>query len=310
MADTTVSFFTESFKARNRVIASAVIVLASAAPFALGLIVVTYFVADPRGWVALVVTALAFLAAGGFTWIVQDRFALLGNRWLRRKLAERLADCEDVTRGGAQPAFVGFGPGEDILVWEGETDLDVGFLCLGESGLAFLGDRFTWSLSRDRIDRIDLTPAPMGPRRIVIHWHAPRESGRAFTLESREASSLRQADARTIDLFRGLRTWSLVDAAAAGHPLVLGHPPTDQYGGRPIGEPAAGWCATTLGMMVIIVVTIWYLAGEMLKSGYTYHAALWAGFVFVGGAVFTRCLLHYLQSTGPRPSPRHAPPER
>jgi len=30
---------------------------------------------------------------------------------------------------------------------------------------------------------------------------------------------------------------------------------------------------------------------------------LWAGFVFVGGAVFTRCLLHYLQSIA-EPAPR------
>lgn len=306
MTDTTAQFFTGAFKARNRLVASAAMVLASAAPFALGLIVITFFVAEPTSWVALLVTAGAFLLAGGFTWLVQDRFALLGNDWLRAKLRSRLGDCEDLKGGSAEAAFVGFGPSDDVLVWDGETDLDVGFLSVAESAMVFLGDRFTWSLSKDRIDRIDLTPAPMGPRRIIIRWHAPREPGRAFTLESREARSLREADTETVNLFRDLRKWSLVEPPATDRPPTLGHPPTEHYDGRPIGEPGAGWCATTLGMMVIIVLTIWYLAGEMLEDGYYYHAVLWAGFVFVGGAVFTRCLLHYLQSTSPPPGSRRS----
>jgi len=297
MSSTSAHFFTGSFKARNRIVASAAIVIASAAPFAIALVVITYFVADPNDWLAGIVTVAAFLAAGGSTWVVQNRFALLGNAWLRGKLQSCHADADPMKNADTQQTFVGFAPGDGIRTWEGETDLDVGFLCVSGDAVVFLGDRFTWSLARDRIDRVDLTPAPLGPRRIVVHWHAPREPRRSFTLESREANSLKEADARTLDLFKRVRQWTLRESEGAGLTHPLGYPPTDNQGGRPIDEPAAGSCVTTIAMMVIIILTIWYLVGEMLDDRFYYHAVLWAGFVFVGGTVFTRCLLHYLQSS-------------
>lgn len=309
MSETATRFFTEGFKARSRLVAGVAIVLASAAPFAVGLIIITYLVDEPMGPWAAVVTGAAFFAAGGFTWVVQNRLALVGNRWLRARLWEQVAAREERDRCEGEAVFVGFGPGEGALVWSGETDLDVGFLCTGDDALIFLGDRFTWSLGKDRIDRIDLTPAPGGPRRIVIRWHAPRDAGRAFTLESREACSLRAVDAATVSLFRRLRAWSLSEAAAEARSPALGYPPTDPHGGLALDEPARGWCATTAAMVVIIVLTIWRLAGEMLAEGYYYHAVLWAGFVFVGGAVFTRCLLNYLHNSGP-PSRRKQPMPR
>ena len=52
----------------------------------------------------------------------------------------------------------------------------------------------------DRLDRIDLTPAPMGPRRVVVLWHAPRDSARAFTIESREAGSLREINSDDVNI--------------------------------------------------------------------------------------------------------------
>lgn len=308
MSGTTTRFFTESFKARSRLVAGVAVVLASASPFAVGLAIITYLVDDSMGPWAAVVTAAAFLAAGGFTWIVQNRLALMGNRWLRARLWEQVAEREERRRCDGEEVFVGFGPGDGALVWSGETDLDVGFLCTGDDALIFLGDRFNWSLGRDRIDRIDLTSAPGGPRRIVIHWHAPREPGRAFTLESREARSLREVDAATVSLFRRLRAWSLSQATTGEQSPALGYPPTDPHDGQALDEPAPGWCAVTLAMVVIVVLTIWHLAGEMLAEGYYYHAVLWAGFVFVGGAVFTRCLLNYLHNSGPPPRRRQPRP--
>jgi|ADurb_Oil_01_Slu_FD_contig_81_283185_length_1254_multi_2_in_0_out_0_2 hypothetical protein len=303
-------FFTGAFKARNRIIASVAIVLASAVPFALALITITYLLPDPTGWVAGLITGFAFLASSGLTWVVQNRFALLGNGWLRKRLEDHLNGCDLVRECATDVRFIGFAPGDQVRTWDGETDLDVGFLCIHDGALVFLGDRFSWSLSKSRIDRIDLTPAPLGPPRIVVHWHAPREPNRSFTLESREASSLREIHDRTINLFRGMRHWALRTPESENLVVALGHPPTGDYGGHPVDAPASGSCTATLAMMVIIVLTIWYLAREMLQDGFYYHAILWSGFVFVGGTVFTRCLLHYLQSTSPPPRPRKRPERR
>jgi len=302
MTDTTTQIFNDAFRAKNRLLASSAIVLASAAPFALALIVITYLVPDPTAWPAAALTAAAFVGAGTFTWAVQSRFALAGNDWLREMLGKRLLPSVELQRCTETPDFVGFAPGDEVRTWDGETDLDVGFLGLTNEDLVFVGDRFSWSLAKDRIDRIDLTP-PAGPRRVVIHWHAPREPGRSFTIESREGKFLSEIDMKTVELFKQLRRWSIIRTGESAQRTLLGYPPADWYGGRPTDQLASGSCATTLGMMVIIVLTIWYLASEMLKEGYYYHAVLWAGFVFVGGAVFTRCLLHYLQSVA-EPSPR------
>jgi hypothetical protein len=301
--------FTEAFKGRNRLVASASIVFAAAAPFAAALLVITYFVADETGWLAWTLTGAALVAAGTLTWVVQDRLALLGNQSLRERLEARLAGHEDLVASGKLARFVGFAPSEQVRVWSGETDLDVGFLCVADHGMVFVGDRFSWSLGKARIDQIDLTPAPLGPRRIIIRWHAPREPRRAFTIESREADSLRQADAATIGLFRGLRKWSVTEPPEAVEPAGLGYPPTDEYGGRPVDQLASGSCATVIAMAVIIVLTTWYLVSQMLEDGFYCHAFLWAGFVFVGGAVFTRCLLHYLQSVE-ESLPRHPDPQQ
>jgi len=105
-----------------------------------------------------------------------------------------------------------------------------------------------------------------------------------------------------------MRQWTLTEPETDEPRFALGYPPTSHYGGLPIDAPVSGWCQATLAMMVIIVLTIWYLAMEMLKDGFHYHAVLWAGFVFVGGTVFTRCLLHYLQSSTPTPKPRASRP--
>lgn len=299
--------FTDAFKTRGRLVISTAITVAAAAPFAAGLVILAFLVSDPMGWVAASVTAGAFVAAGTLTWVIQDRLTLYGNAGLRARVRE-LAAAAPAFRACPEPSFVGFAPGDQVRSWQGETDLDVGFLCLAEGTLVFLGDCFTWSLPRARIDAIDLTASShLGPARIIIRWHAPREPRRALTLEGRDARSLRQAEAATAGLFRRLREWALVEAAEDAATYLLGAPPTGEYGGRLADEPASGWCGAVVGMGVIITLTTWYLARQMLEQGYYYHAILWSGFVVVGGAVFTRCLLHYLQSAAPPRRVRERP---
>ena len=308
MTDEPLRYFTLKFKSRNRLAASALLVLAAVAPFGIGLVLITLALPEPTGPFAAIITALAFMASGLLTWVMQDRVALLGNGWLRRRV--RAAVCaQDATADLEATLFVGFSPGAEVRSWEGETDLDVGYLRITPEALVFHGDAYTWSLARDRVDNIDLTPAQMGPRRIVMNWHEAREAARALTLESRDADSLRQTNELTSTLFLTLREWSSRPAPETAEATAfLGFPPTDLAGARPIDELASGSCLTTAAMAVIIIIAIWQMASYLLAEGLVYHAALAAGLVFVGGAVLTRCILHYLQSTAPPPSRGTAAP--
>lgn len=300
--EATTQVFDAAFRARNRLVASVLMVLASVAPFVLALLALPYVSATGNDGPAWALTVAAFVAVGVLTWAAQDRLALLGNGRLRRHLSTRLSQCPEAEASGSA-VFVGFSPSDELLTWEGDTDLDVGFLCLGRSELIFLGDRFDWSLQRERIDRIALSPAPMGPRRVLIYWHAPREAARALSLESREAQGLRAAERQTQALYERLVRWAAEPCAEAEGGARLGYPPTDRYGGRRAEELGRGSCAVTLSMASIIVLTVWYLASCLLREALYCYAVLWSGLVFVGGAVLTRALLQYLQYASPPRAP-------
>jgi len=297
--DATRQVFDAAFRARNRLVASGLMVLASIAPFALALLALPYVSANGRDGPAWALTVAAFVAVGALTRVAQDRLALLGNGRLLRHLRAKLAECPE-TQAAESAVFVGFSPSDELLTWEGDTDLDVGFLCLGKSELIFLGDRFKWSLQREYIDRIALSAVPVGLRRVVIYWHAPREPARALSLESREAKSLRAAERNTEALYQRLLHWVAEPSAETQSTARFGYPPTGRYGGHRVEELARGSCAVTLSMATIIVLTVWYIASSLLPEALYCHALLWSGFVFVGGAVLTRALLQYLQYASPR----------
>jgi hypothetical protein len=300
--------FTSRFRARSRLTGAVGLALASTAPFAAGLLVLTYAVGDPRGRAAAAVTAVALLAAAVSAWLAGNLLALAGNRQLREGLRGRWAECQ-ATAGAGTPVFAGFAPGENVLVWEGDTDLDVGYLCAGPDDLVFLGDQFDWSLHKERVDGVELTPPTAGPQRIIIRWHAPREAARSLTLESREARTLWGADRQTLRLFHGLEDWLATAPVLTQRGYVLGQPPTNIYGGRRADEAVAGWCATTMAMLVIVALTIWTVTADLLRDSLYYHAVLWAGFVFVAGAMVMRAIHLYLQSTSP-PSKVHGAASR
>jgi hypothetical protein len=303
--EATTQLFDSAFRARNRLVASILMVLASIAPFGLALLALPRVSTTGRDWPAWVVTVGAFVAAGVLTWAAQDRLALLGNGRLRRHLHRRLAQSPEAD-AGSRAVFVGFSPSDELLTWDGDTDLDVGLLFLNDSELVFRGDRFDWSLQRERVDRVELTPAPVGPCRILVYWHAPREAARALSLESREAGGLRGADRQTRALYQRMAEWFGEKTAPADEGACLGYPPTDRYGGRKAEELGHGSCAVTLSMTSITVLTVWYAASSLLRDMLYCHAILWSGFIFVGGAVLTRGLLQYLQHTSPPRGPRAA----
>jgi len=163
----------------------------------------------------LVVCTLLLAVLGPF--VIQNRLGLSGNTRLRARLwarvQGRLADSPD----GIEPVFVGYSPGDDVMLYHGDTDQDIGFLAAWGDTLVYFGDAFSWHLPRERIDDIEVIEVAPGMERITVRWHAPREPGRAFTFVSREARNMRQARRATAALFGQLLAW--IDLPASSTPL-------------------------------------------------------------------------------------------
>jgi len=286
-------YFTPTFKQRVRVMAATVTMLAGAAPFVLGLLAIQALGSRPAGPAPVAVALAAFVLGGLLPWLTQNSLGLAGNAGLRRRLAQRLAGHP--LKGAA---FVGFSPGQDFRVWQGETDRDIGFLSFDEGALVYRGDEFEWALPHDLIDHLDMAPPEGGLQRVIIHWHVPREISRTFSLESREAGSIAGARRATVALFARLREWyrNSGETPAGNSAAVLGLPPTDVSGGQMVDQPASGSCATILAVGVIMLVLIWRIAGACFTSGQYYEGVLWAGLISVLGALGIGYLLHYLQA--------------
>lgn len=286
--------FTPRFKQRGRVTAAIVTLWAGAVPFIGGLLALQVLPQE-RGWLPALVTAVSFALGGLLPWASQNLMGLAGNQRLRRQLRELLL-AESPGLDLSRSLFVGFSPGEQLHVWHGETSRDVGFLQILPNGLVYHGDEFSWTLPRDHIDHIDLSPPEGGMQRLLIRWHVPREGGRTLSLEAREALTIARARQATAMLYRHLRDWHR--AGEQPEPLSVGSgvPPTDMSGAQSIEAPARGSCLTILAVMTITLVTLWRIAGAMLRLGMLYQSILWAGMISVLGALFAGYLLHYLQT--------------
>ncbi len=291
-------FFTASFKQRLRVSAAIITMMAGAAPFVAGLLVLQIFSEPLEGALPLLVTACCFLLGVLMPWMAQNVLGLVGNSHLREQLARKLA-AEGAPAGGH---FVGFAPGAELRVWQGETDRDVGFLFFEDKALVYWGDEYRWELPYEMLDYIDLTPPEAGIQRILVHWHVPREAGCTFSLASREARTMAGARRATQELFSQMRQWHRAlsrTANASSQPSFVprfGLPPTDISGGQRIDKPPAGACLSILSIGIIMLTLIWRVTGDFLMYGRYYEAVLWAGIISVEGTLSVSYLLHYLQT--------------
>jgi hypothetical protein len=241
-------------------------------------------------------TVLGALALAALCpWQVQNRLGLIGNRALRLRLWERVRGRLEQAPAGIKPVFVGFSPGDQLLTWDGDTDQDVGFLAAWGDSLVYFGDRHSWHLSRERIDGIEPLQHVAGLKRIVIRWHAPRESNRSFTLVSREATHLRAAERATSELLNQLYAWTARPPAAEPQAPFLGLPPTDASDGTPLDAAPGGTCAAVGAVALITVLAAWYVAAPMATAGRYYRAVLWAGGIAVLGATAVNFVLRLLQ---------------
>ena len=288
-----------------RVLAGAILFAASIAPFAVGLVIITYLLSSATGLAAAVVTACAVGLGILLPLAIHNHLALLGNRALRRNVTAKL------TAPGHSPegmAFIGFSPGESLRVWEGETDRDVGFLETAEAALVYQGDTFAWALRREDIDAVELLDMPGAPQRVAVSWHTPGQPPRTFTVGSREASTLRASNRATLALFEVLEKW-YAESGELGEVPTLGPPPTSVAGSLPLEKLPAGSCLSVLAISAMSLLCVWYVAQQMTAAGFYCHAILWSGLIVVGAMLFASYFLSYLQAAEGRESSRRLTPK-
>lgn len=286
--------FGADLRRRYNLLASVAAFLVATLPFVLGFLVVRFLFPDDTGPVptAIAITALAIAPVG--TWLAHNRLALAGNAALRRRLAEKLREQGDALPEGVQPVFVGFSPGDQQLVWDGDTDRDIGFLAAWGDALVYRGDEFDWFLPRDRIDIIEPMAPIAGISRIRIRWHAPRQSNRSFTIVSREATDLREAREKTQALLQQLYAWVARPAATETEAPKLGMPPTEVRGGKPIEAAPAGSCAVMLAVTAATTVGAWQAGASFVADEKYAHAILAAGCVFAAGFGLINAIMRLL----------------
>jgi hypothetical protein len=261
----------------------------------LGLVVVYLAYPSGSGLAPNLIAAAALILSPLATWLVHNRLALVGNITLRRRLKERLDEEGEALPTGVKPVFVGFSPGEEPLAWEGDTDRDIGFLAAWGDTLVYRGDSWDWSLPRDRIDIIEPMQPVAGVPRILIRWHGPRESNRAFTIVSREAADLRGAREATNALLQQLYAWVARPADSEVEPPKLGMPPTDTSGGRRVDAVPGGSCLVTLAVVAVTTVAAWQVGGPLVDQERYALAILAAGCVFAIGFSAIHIIVRLLQ---------------
>lgn len=278
----------------NRLVAVAGF-LAAILPFGLGLLIVLLLFPEGAGTVPTLIAIATLALSPLVTWLVHNRLALAGNSSLRRALKEKLRREGAPLPPGVTPVFVGFSPGDEQLIWDGDTDRDIGFLAAWGDALVYLGDDFDWYLPRDRIDIIEPMQPVAGVNRIRIRWHGPRERNRSFTIVSREATDLRGAGEATRALLQQLYAWVSRPRQADVEPPKLGMPPTDLSGGRPLDTAPGGTCIVTLAVMAATTVGAWQVTRPLITAEKYALAILAAGCVFALGFALSGVIMRLLQ---------------
>ncbi len=267
----------------------------AALPFGVGLLLLHLLWPEGNGPGPIIVATAALVLAPLGTWLVHNRLALAGNHVLRRRLLQRIAAEGHTFPDGLRPAFVGFSPGGEPLVWDGDTDRDIGFLLAWGDSLVYFGDEFSWHLPRNRIDLIEPVQPVAGLSRILIRWHAPRESNRAFTLVSREAADLRGARQATRELLNQLYAWVARGPEAETEPPRLGMPPVDTTGGVAMDVAPGGSCVALSAVIAATVVAAWHVGAPLVAAQKYSHAVLASGGVFVLGFAVLNSVFRLLQ---------------
>ncbi len=289
--------FDSRARALNRNLAFLGLLAVGMAPYAAGFLALALVPALESHPLGTAMAAVALLLSAFLPWALQGRLALLGNRRLREALRRRLS-----AEGGE---FVGFSPSGELFSWEGETDEDVGFLDWEGNTLTYRGDRHSWTLRREAIDRISLaelwkpegTPVrvPGSPLRLAVYWHGPRDPGRVLTVASREGDSVAATNRATEALARRLQQWWEQEHPEPEETPLLGLPPTDLRGGVRLDRPAPGSCLSAVALAVIAGSLLWEVAADLARTQQYSRSLLWAGLIVTAALITTGHVLAYLQ---------------
>lgn len=110
--------------------------------------------------------ALAGLAAAGVSGLFVFDYLCLGwfNRWLRDRLQHKLRrlGVTDMVEADPTVYFVGLAHPAKVSPWRFETDDDIGFLKVDFDTITYHGDRGSFRLPFDQIERIEMEPVGYG----------------------------------------------------------------------------------------------------------------------------------------------------
>jgi len=154
-----------------------------------------------------------------------DRLLLLGNGWLRRRLAQKLESLGE-WHPSIPGRFVGLAhPSLTHSFWRRltDTDDDVGFLNVSWNGIQYRGDAMSFDIPAHRIESVRLTKtvyAPWSRLEIRIAGGEPFDS---IIFDSRQYGSHHACRADTRELYQKLQglilLHALPEAARADAPL-------------------------------------------------------------------------------------------
>src|SRR5205823_917777 len=138
-----------------------------------------------------------------------------GGRGLERGVRAKL------TAEGTEPAgsmFVSLAPTEEVRVYDGFSQWDVGLLWLAGDRLVYAGEHARFALPREHVTAIRVgrgLPGWLPTRRVFIAWHDPATGaeGTLAVWPGAERSILRLRRA-ALDLAGRLRAWRAGEALA------------------------------------------------------------------------------------------------
>ena len=267
--------FSPEWRRRNGIVQVAAMLLTlSIPPLAVAMAVRAGTIPPSARWPAyLAGMALALLLRSASFKVV----SCWSYRKLRSKIGEsmQVAECEGVI-------FVGLSPEPRVLVYDGFSDWDAGFLTLSKDRLDYQGERAQFTLRRNQVSEIHVgkgSPQSNDPLWVYLSW-SDAESGREGTIPlilSRARSPWRHA-AEVRKLCRTLLAWKN-DAA---QPAMGTEQPERGLPAFPVGvgTPVPSQLPAMAAMIVVAGIGMSVLGCFPIASEATaYFALVWTASV-------------------------------
>ena len=219
----------------------------------------------------------AYLAGMALALLLRVTFRKIVSWWSYRNLRSKIGAAMQVAESEGV-IFVGLSPEARVLVYDGFSDWDAGFMTLSKDRLDYRGEQARFTLRCEQVTEVRIgTGAPQwdDPQWVFLSW-CDAASGRAGTIPlilSRARSPWRHA-AEVRKLYRALLAWkngAAQPAMGADHP-DWGLPvlPTG------IGTPLPNLLPTAAAMIAVFSISMSIVAHFPIVSEATlYFALVW-----------------------------------